>query len=93
MMIVFGNFAQFAQIQKAGELVKMKHRVVLTMLAKIRHVLAEIHILQMIRNITAVTALHAFAEFLDYFLLIIGHIAIVSETKKKCKFSERIIRA
>lgn len=63
-MVVFGNFAQLAQIQKARKIVEMKHRIILTMLAKIRYVLAQIHILQIIRDVTAVAALDALAEFL-----------------------------
>ncbi len=64
----------------------MKHRFVLTMLAKKRHVFAQIHIPQIVRNIAAIAALHALAEFLDDFLLIIRHTAIVYEVEKKCKF-------
>lgn len=63
----------------------MEHRLVLAVIAVKRNVLAEIHILQVIRNIAAVAALHALAEFLDYFLVCFRHIVIVSETEKKCK--------
>lgn len=84
-MIVFGNLAQLAQIQKARKIVEVKHRLVFAVLAEERDVLAEIHVLQIIRNITAVAALHALAEFLDDFLVRFRHTAIVSETRKKCK--------
>jgi hypothetical protein len=63
MMMVVRHLTELAQIEKARKLVKMEHRFVLTMLAKKCYVLAEIHILQVIRNITAVTALNALAEF------------------------------
>lgn len=63
----------------------MKHRFVLTMLAKKRHVFAEIHILEIIRNKAAIAALHALAEFLYNFFTVFRHIAIVYETEKKCK--------
>jgi len=62
------------------------------MLAEKRHVFAQVHILQVVRNITSIAALHALAEFLYDFLLIIRHIAIVYEVEKKCKFFERISR-
>ena len=58
------------------------------MLAEKRDVFAEIHILQIVRNITAVAALHALAEFLNDFLLIIRHIAIVYESSKKCNLED-----
>jgi hypothetical protein len=86
MMIVFGNLAELAQIQKAREFVKMEHRFVFTMFAEKRYVFAEIHILQIVRNITTIAALNALAEFLYDFLLIIRHKVIVYETEKKCKF-------
>ena len=63
----------------------MEHRIILTMLAKKRYVFAQIHILQIIRNITAIAALNALAEFLYNFLVTFRHTAIVSETQKKCK--------
>ena len=84
-MMFVRHFAELVQIQKPRKLVKMKHRLVLTMLAKKRDVLAEIHIFQIIRNVTTVAALHALAEFLDNFFVTFRHIAIVSETEKKCK--------
>lgn len=88
MMVGFGNLAKLVQIQQPRKLVKMEHRLVLTMLAKKRDVFAQIHILQIIRNVTTIAALHALAEFLYYFLVRFRHIAIVSETQKKCKLSE-----
>ena len=85
MMVVLGNFAKLAQIHQARKIVEMEHRLVLTMLAKKRDVLAQVHILQIIRNITTITALHALTEFFYYFLVCFRHIAIVSETRRKCK--------
>ena len=87
MMVAFGNLAKLAQIEQPRKLVEMKHRLVFTMLAEKRDVLAEIHIFEIIRNITTVAALHALAEFLYYFLVRFRHIAIVSETAEKCKAS------
>ena len=43
----------------------MEHRFVPTMFAKECDILAEIHILEVIRDKTAVTTLYALAEFLD----------------------------
>jgi len=91
MMIGFGNLAKLVQIKQPRKIVEMEHRFVLTMLAKKRHVFAQIHIFQVIRNVTAIAALHALAELFYYFLVRFRHIAIVSETAQKCKFSRVII--
>ena len=84
-MMIVRHFAELVQIQKLRKLVKMKHRLVLTMLAEKRYVFAQIHILQIIRNVTTIAALHAFAEFFYNLFFRFRHIAIVSETRKKCK--------
>lgn len=61
----------------------MEHRVVVTMFAKERNVLAQIHILQVIGDEAAVTALNALAEFGDdlrriFHFLILRHRASMS---------------
>jgi hypothetical protein len=85
MMIGVRDFAELVQIEQARKLVEMKHRLVLAVITVKRDVFAEIHIFQVIRNIAAVTALHALAEFFYYFFTVFRHIVIVYETKKKCK--------
>ena len=44
----------------------MEHRLVFAVLAKERRVLAEIHVLEMVCDETAVATLDAFAEFLEW---------------------------
>lgn len=85
MMVGIRHLAEFAQIQKARKLVKMEHRFVFTMFAIKRYIFPQIHILKIIRNKAAVTALHALAEFFYYFFTVFRHIVIVYETEKKCK--------
>lgn len=46
----------------------MKHRLVLTVVAKEGNVLTQIHILEVIGDKTAITTLNAFAKYLDDFL-------------------------
>ena len=70
MMVGVRHLAELAQIEQLCKLVEMEHRFVLTMLAKKRHVLAEIHILQIIRNVTTIAALDALAEFFDDFFTV-----------------------
>ena len=43
----------------------MEHRLVLTVLAKERHVFAEVHILEVICDKTAIATLNAFAEVVE----------------------------
>lgn len=57
----------------------MEHRIVFAVFAKKRDVFAEIHILQMISDKTAVTPLNAAAEFVDHGFIIFLHNAIVSD--------------
>ena len=57
-----GGLIQLADIKQLCKVVKMEHRLVLTVLAKERDILAEIHVLEMISNKTAVAALDALAE-------------------------------
>lgn len=64
MMMVFCHLAELVQIQKTRKIIEMKHRVVFTVLAVKCYVFAQIHIFQIIRNVTAVAALNALAEFL-----------------------------
>lgn len=61
VMILFGNFAEFFAVEYFRENVKVKHRFVPTVFAEISDIFAQIHILQMIRNKTAVATLNALA--------------------------------
>ena len=69
MMILFRNFAEFRLVKKFWKDVKVKHRIVLTMLAKISYIFAEIHIFQVICNITTIATLDALAVNLQNFFL------------------------
>ena len=65
MVVIFvGNFFKFRDIQQRREIVEVEHGVVFAVVAKERDILAEVHILQMIGNETAVTTLYPLAEFL-----------------------------
>lgn len=44
-MMVFRDLLQLADVEVAGKLLKMEHRIVFAVLAKKGHVLAEVHIL------------------------------------------------
>ena len=65
MMMFAGGLIQLADIEQICKVVKMEHRLVLTVLAKECDVFAEIHVFEMIRDKTAVATLDAFAELLD----------------------------
>ncbi len=45
VVIVFRYLFQLRDIQQRGEIIKVEHRIVFTVLAKERHVLAKVHIL------------------------------------------------
>jgi hypothetical protein len=61
-------------VHQSGEFVEVKHRVVLAVLAKERHVLTQIHVLEMVRNKTAVAALYPLSEFFQQlFLIVVFH--------------------
>ncbi len=68
MMVFVSDFFEFRDVEYFREILKVKHRFVFAVIAKKRNVFAEIHILQMIRDETAVAALNAFAEFLQNFV-------------------------
>jgi hypothetical protein len=67
VVVFFGDFFQFRNIHKPGEVVEVEHVLVLAMFAKERHLFAEIHVLEMVGDKAAVAALNALAEFLKYF--------------------------
>jgi len=56
---------QFADIEQLCEVVKMEHSLVLAVFAKEGYVFAEIHILEVISDKTAVATLDAFAKFFE----------------------------
>jgi hypothetical protein len=70
VMIVFGNFLQLRDVDQLRKVVEVEHRLVLTVLAEEGHVLAEIHVLEMIGDETSVTTLNALAKFVDDFLVV-----------------------
>ena len=50
----------------------MEHRIILAVFAKEGHVLAQVHILQMISNKTPIATLNAFTKLSQYFLGVRG---------------------
>ena len=64
VVVFFSDFFQFRNIHKPGEVVEVEHVLVLAVFAKERHVFAEMHVLEVIRDKAAIAALNAFAEFL-----------------------------
>jgi len=62
VVIVFGNFLEFRNVKQFRKIVEVEHRVVLTVLTKERHVLAQIHILQVIRNKASITTLYPLSK-------------------------------
>ena len=74
MMMFVGDFLELRDVEHSGKLVKVKHRLVFAVLAKIADIFAEPHIFQMIRNKTAVATLHSLAVFLlDFIALVRFH--------------------
>lgn len=89
-MIFIGDFAKFAEIQQFRKIIEMKHRLVAAVFAVIRHVLAEIHVLKVIRNIAAIAALDALSELFDDLRVVFRHRKIVLESRGNFKrFSQR----
>jgi len=64
MVIFVGNLFELGDVHETSEVVEVKHVVILAVFAEESHVLAEIHVLKMISNETAIAALNALAEFL-----------------------------
>jgi hypothetical protein len=63
VVMFFGNLFELAEIDKASELVEVKHVLALAVFTEERHVFAEVHILEVISDKTSVAALDALAEF------------------------------
>ena len=61
-MIFFGDLFELRNVKQLCEIVKMEHRVVLAVFAKERHVLAKVHVFQVIGDEAAVTTLYALPE-------------------------------
>ena len=57
MMVRVCDLFELRDVEQPGELVEMEHRVVFAVLTKERHVFAEIHVLEMIRDEAAIAAL------------------------------------
>lgn len=68
MVVIFvGYLFEFRDIQELCEIVKVEHRIVFAVFTEERHVLAKVHILQMIGDETAVAPLYPLTELLQYF--------------------------
>lgn len=70
MMMVVGYLFQLGDVHKFRKIVEMEHRFVLTVFAKKGHVLAEVHVLEMVCDETPVTSLNPLAELFYYFLVL-----------------------
>jgi hypothetical protein len=68
-MMVFRDLLQLADVEVAGKLLKMEHRIVFAVFAKESHFVTEIHILQMVCDETPVASLYPFAELLQNFFI------------------------
>ena len=75
-MIFVRDLFQFRNVHEPGEVIEVKHVLVLTVFAKERHVLAEIHVFEMVRNEASIAALDAFSEFLYNFLLVVHRLIL-----------------
>jgi hypothetical protein len=71
VMVLFRHFAELGAVEYFRENVKVKHRLVPTVFAEISDIFAQIHILQMIRNKTAVATLNALAVNLHQFIFFV----------------------
>lgn len=67
VVIVLGDLLELRDVHQFREIIEVEHRIVLAVFAEESDILAEIHILQMIGDETAVTTLYAFAKFLQNF--------------------------
>ena len=67
VVIVVGDLFEFRDIEQLREIIEVEHRVVLAVVAKERHVLAQVHILQVIGDEASVTPLNALAELFQNF--------------------------
>ncbi len=64
------DLIKLAQVQQLRKIIEVEHRFVLTMLAKERDILAEIHILEMVRDKTPITPLYPLAKLLQDFIIV-----------------------
>jgi len=69
MMVVCLTAIKLGRVKQPRKIVKVKHRVVLTMFAIERNVLTQIHILEMIGDKAAIAPLDPFTEFVEYLFL------------------------
>ena len=69
MVVFVGDFLQLGDVHQAREIVEMEHRVVLAVFAEERDVLAEVHILKVVRDEAPVAPLDAFPKFRQYLLV------------------------
>jgi hypothetical protein len=69
-MMFFRDFLQFRYVYQPREFVEMKHVLVFTVLTEKSHILAEIHVLEVICDKAAIAALNALAEYRNYFFII-----------------------
>jgi acetate kinase len=78
VMVLVRHFLKFRNIHHFRKLIEVEHRVVLAVLAEESNVLAEVHILEVIRDEAPVAPLHALPEFpQNLFVICYSHYAIV----------------
>lgn len=61
-MIVFGDLFELRDIHQRCELIEVEHGFVFAVFAKESHILADVHVLEMVCDKTPVATLNAFAE-------------------------------
>jgi hypothetical protein len=94
MMAFLLRLAELCRIHQFCEVIEVKHRIVLAVLAEERRILTEVHILQMISNEASIASLYAFAKIVQKFILSAGfcrhyfqrfyHIAIAGRLAFAC---------
>lgn len=85
-MMVAARRIELGQIDQLREFVEMEHRLIVAVFAEKGNVLAEIHVLQVIGDKTAIAALHALAEIFDGYLMVL-HFLLTSATRSREWFS------
>ena len=82
MVMILRDLFELRKIQQPREFVKVKHVLVFAVLAKERHVLAQIHIFEVIGDKASIAALYALAKFSDDFFL--GTHSLNGQVKTPC---------
>jgi len=89
MMVFVGDLFYLRQIHQLGERFEMEHRFVMAVIAEKGHILAKIHILEMICDKTPVATLDALTELLDH-LCRVFHLFYNSAARRLDKVNQKV---